>query len=159
MDIAPEVDVVRHYVDLKLDEMMSILKDLGDDRVNLRPALEGANSPYAIVTHCLGVMEFWGGQVVAGREIQRDRPAEFVAQGTVAEIAAKVDKAKEQFRADLAEARFNTQLQQPAERPYRGLPGPEPTQGNVLLHVLEELAQHLGHIEITRDILVAHPAE
>jgi hypothetical protein len=29
------------------------------------------------------------------------------------------------------------------------------TQGEVLLHVYEELAQHRGQLEITRDVLVA----
>ena len=30
-----------------------------------------------------------------------------------------------------------------------------PTQGDVLLHVYEELAQHLGQLEVTRDLLLA----
>ena len=29
------------------------------------------------------------------------------------------------------------------------------TQGDVLLHVHEELAQHLGQLEVTRDVLLA----
>jgi hypothetical protein len=29
------------------------------------------------------------------------------------------------------------------------------TQGGALLHVYEELAQHRGHMEITRDLLLA----
>ena len=29
------------------------------------------------------------------------------------------------------------------------------TQGEVLLHVYEELAQHLGQLEVTRDVLLA----
>ena len=32
------------------------------------------------------------------------------------------------------------------------------TQGAVLLHVFEELAQHLGQLEVTRDVLVARRA-
>ena len=32
------------------------------------------------------------------------------------------------------------------------------TQGDVLLHVYEELAQHLGQLEVTRDVLLAGSA-
>ena len=32
------------------------------------------------------------------------------------------------------------------------------TQGDVLLHVYEELAQHLGQLEVTRDVLLAQRA-
>ncbi|HXQ60595.1 MAG TPA: hypothetical protein VN799_10860, partial [Acidimicrobiales bacterium] len=78
------------FVDLSLDAMVAILRQLGDDRANLRPPLEGANSPYAIVTHCLGVMEFWGGSAVAGRPIVRDRDVEFRAEGAVADLVVRV---------------------------------------------------------------------
>jgi len=30
------------------------------------------------------------------------------------------------------------------------------SQGHALLHVLEELYQHLGQAELTRDLLLAH---
>ena len=64
MGIAP--DAVASYVDRAVEAMADIVGDLGDDLANARPGLPGANSPYAILRHCLGVMEFWGGHVVAG---------------------------------------------------------------------------------------------
>ena len=70
------------FVDHALDEMVGILRGLGDDLANRRPDLDGANSPYAILTHCLGVMEYWGGWMIAGREIERDRDAEFPGRRT-----------------------------------------------------------------------------
>ena len=73
MGIAP--DAVASYVDRAVEAMADIVGDLGDDLANARPGLPGANSPYAILRHCLGVMEFWGGQVVAGRTVDRDREA------------------------------------------------------------------------------------
>src|SRR5215470_242127 len=69
-------------------------------------AMPGANSPYAILRHCLGVMEFWGGEVVAGREVIRDRPAEFRSHGPVADLAAAAPEGLDQFRADAATADF-----------------------------------------------------
>jgi len=140
------------YVESALDQQLAIVAGLGDERSNRRPALEAANSPYAILTHCLGVMEYWAGEVVAGRPIQRDRAAEFQATGTVAELGRRVDAAKAKLRADVATA-------EPAAPPRVPPPGPpEPgltTQGGVLMHIYEELAQHLGQLELTRDVLLA----
>lgn len=141
------------FVDHALDEMVAIVRLLGDEDANRSPDLAGANSPYAILTHCLGVMEYWGGAMVAGREIERDRDAEFRAHGPVAELIARTAAARRQLEADLAAA-------EPLSPP-RGAGDPEDaalpfgrTQGGVLLHVYEELAQHLGHMELSRDVLL-----
>jgi hypothetical protein len=138
------------YTDRALDAQIEILRDLGDRLVNSRPDLPGANSPYVIVNHCLAVMEYWGGHVVAGRESHRDRPGEFTASGSAFELIERAQRARTQLRDDLA-------TMDPAAPP-RELPGwdlapEEATQGAVMLHVYEELAQHLGQLELTRDIL------
>lgn len=141
------------YVDRAVDSLVSIVTELGDDLANRRPDLPGANSPYAILRHCLGVMEYWGGAVVAGRVVDRDRAAEFRASGPAADLAAAAAQAMRQFRADAAQA-----------DPAAPAPGSHPTieqdelemtsQGHALLHVLEELTQHLGQAELTRDLLL-----
>ncbi len=77
------VDDFLWFVDEALDGMVGIVVELGDDLANRRPDLPGANSPYAILFHCLGVMEWWGGVAVAGRPVERDRDAEFRATGPV----------------------------------------------------------------------------
>jgi uncharacterized damage-inducible protein DinB len=141
------------FVDRALDEMLAIVRQLGDDVANRRPDLEGANSPYAILTHCLGVMEYWGGYMVAGRPVQRDREAEFRAKGSVAELIHRTAEARHRLETDIASAE--------ASAPPRNAPHPEDadlplgkTQGAVLLHIFEELTQHLGQMELTRDILL-----
>lgn len=147
------VDGLAKYVERAVDGMSDILRDLGDDLANRRPGLPGANSPYAIVRHCLGVMEFWGGQVIAGRVVQRDRDAEFRATGTTAGLTEAAGETVRRLRADLATC-------DPAS-PVRGAhPGIGPgeletaDQGHALLHILEEMCQHLGQLEITRDLLL-----
>src|SRR6516162_7064275 len=87
------VDELVSYVERAVGQMAEIVGELADDLANRRPALPGANSPYAILRHCLGVMEFWGGEVVAGREVIRDRAAEFRSHGPVADLAAAARKA------------------------------------------------------------------
>jgi hypothetical protein len=142
------------YVDQALDEMTAILVGLGDELASTRPGLPGANSPYAIVTHCCGVLEAWGGEMVAGRRIQRDRAAEFVATGDVADLLGRVHAAKRQLRADLAQVDWEAPPRGPVDPEDVDLPLGQ-TQSGVLLHIYEELSQHLGHLELTRDVLRA----
>jgi hypothetical protein len=144
------------FVDEALNGMVSSVETLGDEAANRRPDLPGANSPYAILFHCLGVMEYWGGQVVAGRTIQRDRDAEFRATGSVSELAARARKARAQLAEDMAGL-------DPGAPPRRPLAPDDPdaelpiarTQGGALIHIYEELAQHRGQMELTRDVLSA----
>lgn len=146
------IDDFLYYVDDALDAMVRIISELGDDLANRRPDVPGANSPFAILTHCLGVMEYWGGEVVAGRGIVRDRPAEFRATGRVAELADRAERARQQLRADIvALDPFGTPRGSPHDTDAT-LPLAR-TQGGALLHIYEELAQHRGQLEITRDVL------
>ena len=39
------------FMDRAIDGMMAIAEDIGNDRVNERPELPGANSTYAILIH------------------------------------------------------------------------------------------------------------
>ena len=150
MGIAP--DAVASYVDRAVEAMADIVGDLGDDLANARPHLPGANSPYAILRHCLGVMEFWGGQVVAGRTVDRDREAEFRASGPVTGLIADAREAQRRFRTVIVTA--DPKARPPGDQPTTGPDELElTTQGHALLHIMEEVCQHLGQMEITRDLL------
>jgi uncharacterized damage-inducible protein DinB len=149
-----EVDDFLYFVDEALEGMVAVVTELGDELANSRLDLEGANAPYAILFHCLRVMEYWGGAMVAGRSIERDRDAEFRASGRVADLVRRTRQARRQLGADIADL-------EPLAPP-RGTPEPEDadlplarTQGGVLVHVYEELAQHRGQMEVTRDVLRA----
>ncbi|HKY66892.1 MAG TPA: DinB family protein [Acidimicrobiales bacterium] len=149
------VDDYLWYVDEALDGMVAIVTKLGDDKANRRPDIPGANSPYVILHHCLGVMEFWGGHVVAGRPVDRDRDAEFEARGPVDDLVRRTREAQAQLRKDVAELDDSA--------PPRNVPDDEEdaalplgrTQGGALFHIYEELAQHRGQMEGYRDIILA----
>jgi hypothetical protein len=138
------------YVDEALDGMVAILTELGDDLANRRPDLPGANSPYAVLTHCLGVMEYWAGYVVAGRQITRDRDAEFQAAGTVADLVGRTRRARQQLESDMANLE---PFAAPKGIPPRELGPLTRSRGGALIHIYEELAQHRGQMEISRDVL------
>ena len=65
MDISQEDFMI--FVDTALDGMLGIVAGLGDDLANRNPDLPGANSPYAILYHCVAVCHYWVGVHVADR--------------------------------------------------------------------------------------------
>ena len=94
------------------------------------------------------------GNLVGDRGIKRDRPAEFAARGTAAEIRIRVEAVKLRLREDVAMVDGPADTNEPLAG-YNPAGGPDNwTQGAALIHTYEELAQHLGHMDITRDLLL-----
>jgi hypothetical protein len=152
--VGVDVDEYLGFVDRAFGGMLRIALELGDDRVNERAVLPGANSAFVLVTHCLGVCEYWVGALVAGRAVDRDRDAEFLATGTVADVRARVAAGRARLVDDLSAYRPGAALTVAQDPRFLGPEG-ELTQDGVLLHVLEELAQHHGQLEVLRDVLLA----
>lgn len=142
------------FIDRALGGMLAAVAQLGDERVNLKPALPGANSPYAIVYHSVQVAHWWIGMMAAGRPIERDRNSEFTATGTVADLEAAVADLRRHLATDIARIEPQAPM-----RHLDLLPGDSTvrhwTRGEALVHAYEELAQHLGQLEITRDLLLS----
>lgn len=149
-----DVDIYLYFVDRALDGMAGIVAGLGDELANTVPDIPGANSPFALLTHCLGVMEYWAGSLVAGREVERDRPSEFLARGKVSQLLDRVPGAKTRFLADIGEAVPREPL---TRAPDPSVQGPDTvlTQGGALQHIFEELAQHHGQMQVIRDVILA----
>ncbi len=142
------------FIDRALDKMLLIIEELGDDLANEAPDLPGANTPYAILTHCIGVVDYWIGNLIGDRGFVRDRPAEFAAKGTSADIRVRVEAAKRRLAEDVALIDGPADMKEPLAG-YNPEGGPDNwTQGAVLIHTYEELAQHLGHMDITKDLLL-----
>lgn len=145
-------DLVR-FCERTIDAMIGAIGRLDDTTVGeVPPGLPGANSPYALVTHALGALEWWTGHMVCGHPSARDRAGEFAASGTVAELVDAARAARARIRALEPELAAATAI---AGTPRTTVPLVGPwTVDACLLHAYEELAQHLGHLEITVDLLV-----
>ncbi|MCX4908967.1 DinB family protein [Streptomyces sp. NBC_00878] len=141
-----------YFLRRAFDGMLDVLEELGDDLANTRPPLPGANSVYAIAYHCAAVADYWTGHVIAGREVDRDRASEFTATGHGKDLHRHVDALFERLRADLAQAIPTSSPRNTPPADFEGPDRPLSVRG-VQLHVLEELAQHHGQIQITRDLL------
>ena len=141
------------YVGHAFGQLLAAADRLGDDLVNRPPFGPGTNSVAALIVHCCGLTEWWLGHVALGEPSDRDRQAELTAQATVAQLHDEVDAVL--ARAGDLLARLEAGDGGPGHPARAELPGGTGTDAAVVLHVLEELYQHLGHAQLTVDALVA----
>jgi uncharacterized damage-inducible protein DinB len=139
------------YMRHAFGQMVAVAERLGDERVNDRPNGPDTNAVAALVVHCCAVTEFWIGHVGLGRPTSRDRESEFSTTATVAELHAIVDATLAQVAEDLLA--IDEGRVQPDRTGRQFLEGGDESDGAVVLHVLEELYQHLGQMELTADAL------
>jgi hypothetical protein len=137
-----------------LDGYEAALATLDDETVNATPLPGTVNSAFALVTHLHGMTFFWGGSFIAGEDHERDRDAEFRAVGTVEQALGMVAEIRDRLPEWAAVAMTDGVRNRSAKgtsRPDAAFVTPE----WVLNHMLREAAQHLGHLEVCRDVLRA----
>ncbi len=133
-------------------QMLEVADRLGEPKVNDRPLGPRTNAVAALIIHCCEVTEFWLGHVGLGRPSHRDRESEFTRTATMAQLHAMVDATLVTARADLDRIfRGDTQADRTG---FMFLIGGDESDGALVIHVLEELYQHLGHMEIAADALI-----
>ncbi|MGO4958440.1 mycothiol transferase [Luteococcus sp. Sow4_B9] len=136
----------------KFDELFALIGGVDDETANRRPDLEGANSLYGIGTHVLGMMRYWSCTTNRGVEVERDREGEFSASGSVAELLERAAVERERFETDVRSVDDHAV---PANKPAGRIEPWLVSCHGVLMHVFEEVCQHLGHAEVTRDLLAS----
>ena len=139
------------YVRHAFQQMLVIAERLGDEKVGLRPLGRRTNAVAALIVHCCGMAEFWLGHVALGRPSSRNRDAEFSTTATVTELYALVEHSLETILSDLS--RIAAGEATPGHDARAHLVGGG-SDDSVVLHVLEELFQHLGHMELAADALL-----
>ena len=132
------------------DRMRAVIKDLDMEALNRAPA-EGENSIAILVTHVLGSELGWLHRA-AGRPFTRDRDSEFRARRSATELRAAIDATEPQVR-ELLDATIAGGLD--TKRP-RG-DGTEVTAAFCVTYILSHSAEHVGHAELTRNLLGHRP--
>lgn len=153
------VDETRQAVvsiaDESLAAMQTILARMSSDQANRAPDLPGANSPYAIGTHCVAMADYWGGSLIAGLHIPRDRDGEFRAHGDPQYLCDELGRVREQFPERVMIALTEGVRDRTSAGTTRSDIVESASATWMLLHIVRELSQHLGQLEVTRDILSA----
>ncbi len=149
------------FIERNCREIMTKLAGRTEVQLNQPLPIPDANTLFAIATHAVGMAEFWTLVLVGGRIIPRDRASEFRASGSGSALLARYEK----FIGDahsVLDALSASAMQQvveppPAFRSSGGFGSTQMTVRDCLLHVLEHTATHLGHIQLTCDLLDYQP--
>jgi hypothetical protein len=150
-----DAEVAGRSLEDAFTKLLAVVERLGDERVNRRPHGPTTSSGAALVVHCCGLTRWWLGHLALGEPTDRDRASEFEAEATVAELRALVETTVVQALEHLRRIEAGEGV--PVEDRRCDLPAGA-SDASVVLHVLEELYQHLGHLELTADALGAPPA-
>lgn len=138
------------YLRHAFDQMLEVADRLGEPLINQRPLGPQTNAVAALIIHSCEVAVFWLGHVALGYPSDRDRESEFSRTATLTELHALVGDAV--YRA--AEHVGRLEAGDGRDEGGRGfLLGGDASDAAVVLHVLEELYQHLGHMELAADAL------
>jgi hypothetical protein len=150
-----EIAAYDSYIRTRLERVITCLDGLSEAQLNWRPTVDEGNSPYALASHTLGNARAWVLGIACGRDVSRDRPAEFAATGT---DAARLRDDLALLTADIAEALAALDS---ARLDHRMVP-PQVLRGgtqtheisvrDALIQVVEHASLHLGHLELTRDL-------
>jgi uncharacterized damage-inducible protein DinB len=144
--------VLVEFILQKFDELVDLAAQLDDDAANTSPSTRGSNSVVQLVAHCCGMLRRWSSTVNLGVEVPRDREAEFEVVMPLDEVLALAAETRAAFLADVERTDLDAA---PVFLPPGWNEFWTVSCAGVLLHVLEELSQHLGQAEITRDVVLA----
>lgn len=130
-------------------EARKVLEGLPAQALNWTPLPQGTNSLAVLTAHMCGSEGVWIRQALTGQEVKRDREAEFRTRASSAdELLALLEKAEADARSVL-EATKPAALKEVVE--LMGGRFRLPKRG-CILHAIEHLTQHLGHMQLTRQL-------
>ncbi|MCY4615868.1 MAG: DinB family protein [Chloroflexi bacterium] len=151
-----EIEIAWGQLESALDQLVGLTSGLDGDRLNWRPttgphAAEGANSLYILASHALGLTEQATLFMLCGEPGERDREAEFASSGATSEaLEERWASLRERIPASLASIEESA-LVATFEHPVRGTESGR----QLLLATATHVATHLGHAELTRDLIPA----
>jgi hypothetical protein len=143
--------VAQAYLDRAFGHILAVLDRVADDELTARPLGPDTNSVSGLVVHCTELCEFWLGHVGLGDPTERVRDAEFASQAGRTELVERIATAQAAVPGHLARLAAGQGRPHEARAFLYGDEGDD----SLVLHVVEELYQHVGHLEVTADALAA----
>ena len=144
-----------YYLRKLTAESFEQIDGVPDDDVNgWRPALglQDINTFFALLTHLISSGEFWLLSVAAEKPSHRVRSTEFIATGDIAALRTRADawlSNAEAVFAAFGPEDFGRVVQ------FKGASSGEPEEATIaecLVHSVDHTANHLGHLQIQRQI-------
>ena len=142
------------FIDKLLEKAGKHAASLSAEATNWEPLDADTNSVAAIAAHMCGVVRWWVAQGLTGKDVGRQRDTEFVAQvdangeinfwgarRTIADVISETRSIAADILANLDPAALT-------EQSAVDTLGPQINRW-VLVHTIDELSQHIGHMELT----------
>jgi uncharacterized damage-inducible protein DinB len=150
MTIHPEIALYWDFIADSVSSLIEALDGLSAEELNQKPA-PNANSLAVLATHTMGNVEHNLLRVLCGAPGERDRDAEFAISVT---SPAPLNAYWDDLRARITTA-LPTLSEDALMQNYEA--GRLGTIGGraLLLRVTRHAAEHMGHAELTRDLLLA----
>jgi hypothetical protein len=150
--VSSEIESFRLRFEYEFERLLETIAGLDDRAVNWKPPVPGANSLLVLVTHAIGSAEEHVVGKAAGKEVVRNRDAEFAARGTAGRLASRAAEVRTRIADALAG--LEGRLDEEREPPVRKWPG-RGTVRDRLVHSISHTAEHVGHAQLTRDLYIA----
>ncbi len=154
-----ELETYTASLRFRFGQMAAVAATMTDDELNRAPAAEGGNSIYALAAHTAGNARAWVLGIACGQPLRRDRPAEFASSGDSASLQSLLLGTLDEITSALAalpQERLDERVL--PSREHWGLREPhEISRRYAVLQVIEHASLHLGHMELTRDLLRTAP--
>jgi hypothetical protein len=151
-----EIESFRIRFGYELDRLLETIADLDEEAVNWKPPVPGTNSLLVLVTHALASAEEHVVGKAAGKTVVRNRDAEFASTGGSGHLAARATEIRR--RIDDALTELDGRLDEEREPPFGRWPASRGTVRDRLVHSISHTAEHVGHAQLTRDLLKARAA-
>jgi hypothetical protein len=134
-------------------DIVTTLEGVDDAALNRSLDLPEANSMFAIATHTLQSGRWWVLQHAGGQPIERDRAGEFVASGTGEELRRGFEGWVAELHGVL-DSMPDGEMTRVTDGPwFRAEPARRVSVRDCILHAIEHTAIHLGHLQITRQVV------
>jgi uncharacterized damage-inducible protein DinB len=150
----PTIEAARDILDEALAELRKALDGCSAAELNRRPAGESTNGLAVLATHALASTRSWLALATGAPLPERERDAEFLV---VVEDAATFLRTFDTLAAEcrrLLTGRDAFDAAAVGTAPWRTHGAEEPvTAAWALLHALAHLREHVGHAQLTRDVV------
>jgi hypothetical protein len=148
----PVIDAARGILADGLDQLQRATAGLSSEDLNRRPAGGETNSLAVIATHALASTRSWLSLATGAPLPRRDRPAEFLARADAGFASSRDALIAECLGLLNEDISFDPAREETA--PWRSTGADEPvTAAWALLFALSHLHEHVGHADLTRDLL------
>jgi hypothetical protein len=150
----PTIQAARELLDDSLDELRSAVDGCTAEELNRRPTDGDTNALAVLVTHATLSTRSWLSLATGAALPERDRPAEFLVVVDDADaFMDRFDTIAGECRA-LLEGDVAFDPGATGTAPWNIDRADEPvTSAWALLHALEHLREHVGHAQLTRQLL------